>query len=263
MLVFTLPSFPYVFKIIKDKRAKDVSRELIASKYQLVKLHDRAGRMADTWEYSSVEFPKDRFEPSLLEEIREFAPSMLEESDGRLVIRHLYIERRMVPLNIYLEHATETQVDQAIKEYGDAIRQLVAANIFPGDMLYKNFGMTRHGRVVFYDYDEIQYLTQCQFRKIPEPRTPEDEMASEPWYTVGPNDVFPEEFAQFLLGQLRLRIPFMKYHQELLEAQYWQSQQEKITRGFLEDVFPYPDHVRFCNRPELDQPAVRVSRLPA
>ena len=263
MLVFTLPSFPYVFKIIKDKRAKDVSRELIASKYQLVKLHDRAGRMADTWEYSSVEFPKDRFEPSLLEEIREFAPSMLEESDGRLVIRHLYIERRMVPLNIYLEHATETQVDQAIKEYGDAIRQLVAANIFPGDMLYKNFGMTRHGRVVFYDYDEIQYLTQCHFRKIPEPRTPEDEMASEPWYTVGPNDVFPEEFAQFLLGQLRLRVPFMKYHQELLEAQYWQSQQEKITRGFLEDVFPYPDHVRFCNRPELDQPAVRVSRLPA
>ena len=262
MLVFTLPSFPYVFKIIKDKRSKDVSRELIASKYQLVKLHDRAGRMADTWEYSSVEFPQDRFDADLLKEIREFAPSMLEENNGRLVIRHLYIERRMVPLNIFLEHATEAQVDHAIKEYGDAIRQLVAANIFPGDMLYKNFGMTRHGRVVFYDYDEIQYLTECNFRKIPEPRTPEDEMASEPWYTVGPNDVFPEEFSQFLLGQLRLRVPFNKYHGELLDAQYWKSQQEKIARGFLEDVFPYPDHVRFCNRPELDQPAVCIARRP-
>ena len=187
---------------------------------------------------------------------------MLEENNGRLVIRHLYIERRMVPLNIFLEHATEAQVDHAIKEYGDAIRQLVAANIFPGDMLYKNFGMTRHGRVVFYDYDEIQYLTECNFRKIPEPRTPEDEMASEPWYTVGPNDVFPEEFSQFLLGQLRLLVPFNKYHQELLDAQYWKSQQEKIARGFLEDVFPYPDHVRFCNRPELDQPAVCIARRP-
>ncbi|MDP4919518.1 MAG: bifunctional isocitrate dehydrogenase kinase/phosphatase, partial [Burkholderiaceae bacterium] len=114
----------------------------------------------------------------------------------------------------------------------------------------------------FYDYDEIQYLTECNFRKIPEPRTPEDEMASEPWYTVGPNDVFPEEFSQFLLGQLRLRVPFNKYHQELLDAQYWKSQQEKIARGFLEDVFPYPDHVRFCNRPELDQPAVCIARRP-
>jgi isocitrate dehydrogenase kinase/phosphatase len=188
---------------------------------------------------------------------------MLEESGDRLVIRHLYIERRMVPLNIYLEHATEAQVDSAIKEYGNAIRQLVAANIFPGDMLYKNFGMTRHGRVVFYDYDEIQYLTECHFRKIPEPRTPEDEMASEPWYTVAPNDVFPEEFSQFLLGQLRLRVPFVKYHAELLEAAYWKSQQEKIRHGFLEDVFPYPDSFRFCNRPELDHAPIRRAHSPS
>ncbi|MGA1336634.1 MAG: bifunctional isocitrate dehydrogenase kinase/phosphatase, partial [Burkholderiaceae bacterium] len=127
MLVFTLPSFPYVFKIIKDKRSKDVSREFIASKYQLVKLHDRAGRMADTWEYSNVDFPADRFESSLIEKLRAFAPSMLEVVDGRVIIKHVYIERRMMPLNLYLEHATEQEVDHAVKEYGDAIRQLVAA----------------------------------------------------------------------------------------------------------------------------------------
>jgi len=251
MLVFTLPSFPYVFKIIKDKRSKDVSREFIASKYQLVKLHDRAGRMADTWEYSNVDFPAERFESSLIEKIRAFAPNMLEMVDGRVVIKHVYIERRMIPLNLYLEHATEQEVDHAVKEYGDAIRQLVAANIFPGDMLYKNFGMTRHRRVVFYDYDEIQYLTECNFRRIPPPRTPEDEMASEPWYNVGPNDVFPEEFEQFLLGQARLRKPFMKYHAELLKADYWSAQQQRIRNGILDDVFPYPEELRFRNRHEL------------
>ncbi|MGA0037581.1 MAG: bifunctional isocitrate dehydrogenase kinase/phosphatase [Burkholderiaceae bacterium] len=251
MLVFTLPSFPYVFKIIKDKRSKDVSREFIASKYQLVKLHDRAGRMADTWEYSNVDFPADRFESSLIEKLRAFAPSMLEVVDGRVIIKHVYIERRMMPLNLYLEHATEQEVDHAVKEYGDAIRQLVAANIFPGDMLYKNFGMTRHRRVVFYDYDEIQYLTECNFRRIPPPRTPEDEMASEPWYTVGPNDVFPEEFELFLLGQPKLRKPFMRYHAELLQADYWSAQQQRIRNGILDDVFPYPEELRFRNRHEL------------
>ncbi|MGA0856493.1 MAG: bifunctional isocitrate dehydrogenase kinase/phosphatase [Burkholderiaceae bacterium] len=251
MLVFTLPSFPYVFKIIKDKRSKDVSREFIASKYQLVKLHDRAGRMADTWEYSNVDFPADRFESSLIEKLRAFAPSVLEVVDARVIIKHVYIERRMIPLNLYLEHATEQEVDHAVKEYGDAIRQLVAANIFPGDMLYKNFGMTRHRRVVFYDYDEIQYLTECNFRRIPPPRTPEDEMASEPWYTVGPNDVFPEEFELFLLGQPKLRKPFMKYHAELLQADYWSAQQQRIRNGILDDVFPYPEELRFRNRHEL------------
>jgi isocitrate dehydrogenase kinase/phosphatase len=251
MLVFTLPSYPYVFKVIKDKRAKDVSREHIASKYQLVKLHDRAGRMADTWEYSNVDFPLDRFAPALLERLQEMAPSMVHIEGRRIIIRHVYIERRMVPLNLYLEHATGQETDHAVREYGDAIRQLMAANIFPGDMLYKNFGMTRHRRVVFYDYDEIQYMTECNFRKIPLPRTPEDEMASEPWYTIGPNDVFPEEFETFLLGQPRLRAPFMRYHADLLHHQTWADQKKRIESGLLDDVFPYPEELRFKNRPDL------------
>lgn len=250
MLVFTLPSFPYVFKIIKDKRSKDVTREHIESKYQLVKVHDRAGRMADTWEYSNVDFPRARFESSLLDEIREFAPSMMIEVDDRIVLKHLYIERRMIPLNIFLEHATEAEVDYAVKEYGDAIKQLVAANIFPGDMLYKNFGMTRQRRVVFYDYDEIEYLTDCKFRHIPPPRTPEDEMASEPWYTIGPKDVFPEEFETFLLGQPRLRKAFMRYHADLLAPDYWIAQQERIRKGLLDDVYPYAEGLRFRKEQE-------------
>jgi isocitrate dehydrogenase kinase/phosphatase len=249
MGVFTLPSFPYVFKIIKDTRRKDVSREFVKRQYQLVKVHDRVGRMADTWEYSDVPFPKDRLDPALLKELRETAPSLIEEDGTNIVIRHLYIERRMIPLNIFLEQADDAQREHAIIEYGDAIRQMVAANIFPGDMLYKNFGMTRQGRVVFYDYDEVAYMTDCNFRRIPPPRTPEDEMASEPWYTVGPTDVFPEEFGTFLLGDPRIRALFMKHHAELLDAAFWQKKQAGIRAGLLEDVFPYPESMRFHHQP--------------
>ena len=195
MGVFTLPSFPFVFKFIKDHPRKDVTREYVEGRYQLVKAHDRVGRMADSWEYSDVPFPKDRLDPALVQELRETAPLLVEDEGDRLVVRHLYIERRMVPLNIYLEEADEDDRDHALREYGQAIKEMVAANIFPGDMLYKNFGVTRQGRVVFYDYDEVTYLTECNFRELPEARTPEEELSAEPWYPVGPRDVFPEEFA--------------------------------------------------------------------
>jgi isocitrate dehydrogenase kinase/phosphatase len=248
MGVFTLPSFPYVFKIIKDDRRKDVSREFIQKQYQRVKFHDRVGRMADTWEYSDVPFPLSRIDPALLAELRATAPSILEEDGDSLVIRHLYIERRMVPLNLYLERADDAERERALVEYGDAIKQMVAADIFPGDMLYKNFGVTRQGRVVFYDYDEVAYVTDCNFRRIPPPRTPEDEMSAEPWYTVGPNDVFPEEFGTFLLGDPRVRAIFVQHHGDLLDAAYWQRKQANIRAGRFEDVFPYPESVRFRNR---------------
>ena len=248
MLVFTLPSFPYVFKVIRDKRYKEVSAEFIRSQYQLVKAHDRVGRMADTWEYSGVPFPKDRLDPHLLAELRKYIPSLLEDEGDSVLIRHLYIERRMVPLNIYLETADPEQLEAAIIEYGDAIKDMVAANIFPGDMLYKNFGVTRHGRVVFYDYDEVAYLTDCHFRRIPAPRTPEDEMSAEPWYAVGPHDVFPEEFGTFLLGNPDIRAAFMKHHAELLEPEYWQVRQKRIREGRLDNVFPYADGLRLRHR---------------
>ena len=159
---------------------------------------------------------------------------MIEEAGDSLVIKHLYIERRMTPLNLYLDKATEEQVDHAVREYGQAISELAIANIFPGDMLWKNFGVTRYGRVVFYDYDEIEYMTDCNFRKIPPAPNEEAEMASEPWYSVGPRDVFPEEFATFLLGQPRIRKAFMKHHRKLLDARFWQDAQQKIRDGYVE-----------------------------
>ncbi len=252
MLVFALPSFPYVFKVIKDfyPAPKDTTRALIKEKYLLVKHHDRVGRMADTLEYSNVAFPRSRFKEELLAELKHYAPSLVEEDGDNIVIRHLYIERRMVPLNMWLTSADsdELQIEHGIREYGNAIKELVAANIFPGDMLYKNFGVTRHQRVVFYDYDEIEYITDCHFRAIPQARTEEEEMASEPWYTVGKHDVFPEQFGSFLLGNAKIRKYFMQHHGDLLTPAWWQARKQSIMDGHVEDVFPYPQHIRFCNQ---------------
>jgi isocitrate dehydrogenase kinase/phosphatase len=253
MLVFDLPSFPYVFKVIKDfyPAQKETTREIIKSKYLLVKQHDRVGRMADTLEYSNVAFPRERFEDELVAELKHFCPSLLEDDGDALVIRHLYIERRMIPLNIYLQEASLSQIESAVIEYGNAIKDLVRANIFPGDMLWKNFGVTRHGKVVFYDYDEIEYLTDCKFRKVPEPRNEEEEMSGEVWYTVGPKDVFPETFGPFLLGNPGVRHVFMKHHADLLEASFWQGHKERIQAGYVHDVFPYDAHKRFQHRRAL------------
>src|SRR4051812_8669066 len=272
MLVFDLPSFPYVFKLIKDwfPEQKDTTREQVQGKYLLVKQHDRVGRMADTLEYSEVAFARDRFDEELIAEIREFAPSQLEISDrdgdghDEVIIKHLYIERRMIPLNIYLQEAFDAgaheQVERAVIEYGNAIKDMVAANIFPGDMLWKNFGVTRNGKVVFYDYDEIEYLTECNFRKVPQARNEEEEMSGEVWYKVGPRDIFPETFGPFLLGNPTVRDVFMQHHADLLDPAFWQLHKERILAGHVHDVFPYEREKRFVRR---QQSAPRTGEVAA
>jgi len=283
MLVFDLPSFPYVFKLIKDQEhfppQKDITPEQIRDKYHLVVRHDRVGRMADTMEFSYVAFPYERFSPELLEKIQACAAGELEirEPDtergrGReVILRHLYIERRMIPLNLFLQEtfeagpgdaARQAQLEHAVVEYGNAIKDMVAANIFPGDMLWKNFGVTRHGKVVFYDYDEIEYITDCNFRRIPPPRNEEDEMSGEIWYSVAKHDVFPETFGPFLLGNERVRAVFMKHHADLLDAAFWQEHQARIRRGEVIDVFPYGPERRFGLTPNHPAPAAHAPDAP-
>jgi isocitrate dehydrogenase kinase/phosphatase len=250
MLVFTLPSFPYVFKIIKDHfpPPKETTRAQIMEKYQLVKRHDRLGRMADTLEYSSVALPLARLDHALVRELEKEVPSLLEYEGDNLVIKHLYIERRMTPLNLYLQNGTDADVEHGVKEYGNAVKELMKANIFPGDMLYKNFGVTRHGRVVFYDYDEIEYLTDCNVRRVPPPRNDEDELSGEPWYTVGPHDIFPETYGPFLLGDPRVRAVFIKHHADFFDPALWQASKDKLLQGELPDFYPYDTSLRFCMR---------------
>ena len=258
MLVFDLPSFPYVFKLIKDRfpATKKITRAQIKAKYLLVKQHDRVGRMADTLEYSKVALPLARFEPELVAEMQQHCASLLEFStEGNrqeLIIDHAYIERRMMPMNLFLKSASEAgnveAITRATIEYGNAIKDLVAANIFPGDMLWKNFGITRQGKVVFYDYDEIEYITECNFRHVPPPDDTAPMRADGVWFDVGAKDVFPKTFGPFLLGNATVRQAFLKHHAELLDPDYWTQHQKRIQAGDMPDVFPYEVQRRFVNQ---------------
>jgi isocitrate dehydrogenase kinase/phosphatase len=250
MLVFTLPGFDRVFKVIKDKFApqKEMTAAHVRACYQLVKEHDRVGRMADTQEFENFVLDKRQIDPALMALLLQEAPGKITDLGDQIAISHLYIERRMVPLNLWLEQVNGQALRDAIEEYGNAIRQLAAANIFPGDMLFKNFGVTRHGRVVFYDYDEICYMTEVNFRDIPQARYPEDELASEPWYSVSPGDVFPEEFRHWLCADPRIGPLFEEMHADLFRADYWRGLQSRIKQGHVEDVYAYRRRQRFCVR---------------
>lgn len=250
MLVFTLPGFDRVFKVIKDvfPPQKEMSAAHVRACYQLVKEHDRVGRMADTQEFENFVLEKRQIAPPLMALLLEQAPGKITDLGDRIAISHLYIERRMVPLNLWFEQVKGQQLRDAVEEYGNAIRQLAAANIFPGDMLFKNFGVTRHGRVVFYDYDEICYMTEVNFRDIPAPRYPEDELSAEPWYSVAPGDVFPEEFRHWLCADPEIGPLFEEMHADLFRADYWRGLQERIRQGHVEDVYAYRKRQRFCIR---------------
>jgi isocitrate dehydrogenase kinase/phosphatase len=186
--------------------------------------------------------------PELIEELQSLVPSSIEEDGEMFIIKHLYIERRMTPLNLFIEKATPPQRAKAMRDYGDALKQLAAVNIFAGDLLFKNFGVTRFGRVVFYDYDEIEYITACSFRRIPPPPAGYDEMSNEVWYPVGASDVFPEEFATFLLTDPGVREDFLAHHAELLEPKWWQGIQKALTPGEPHEVLSYPQRLRFAHR---------------
>jgi isocitrate dehydrogenase kinase/phosphatase len=201
--------------------------------------------MTDIFEYSDVAFPLERFTPALLRELLAVAPSQVEREGDRLIVRHLYIERRLTPLNLFVAEAGDDAVRDAVHDYGDALRELAAVNIFAGDLLFKNFGVTRYGRIVFYDYDEIEYLADCRFRAIPPLPPGFDETAGEPWYSVGPHDVFPEEFATFLLTDARVREAFVERHAELLTPQWWQRMAQAHADGRAREVLSYAEAARF------------------
>ena len=259
MSVFTLPSFNVVFKVIRDRfdYPKTVRPSEVREKYELVFKHDRAGRLVDAQEFRRLTFDAGRFDPTLKEELLASCSRNCSVREGRFVIEHLYIERRLVPLNLYLRDATAAEAERAVIDYGQALRDLASSNIFAGDLLVKNFGVSRHGRVVFYDYDEVVFVTECNFRPLPESRRPEEEMAAEPWYFVGPNDVFPEEFIRFFGFSEPLRKAFLTYHGELLSHVWWSRLKERLARGEAIEVLPYPIRNRTTLLPGA---GTRVSR---
>jgi len=241
MCVFTLPGFDVVFKVIRDRfdPPKTVTHAEVRDKYRLVFRHDRAGRLVDARQFEHLEFARDRFEPGLLAMLLELASETVRIEEDRVVLRHVYTERRLQPLDLYLREADPAAAREAVLDYGQVLRDLAATNIFPGDMLLKNFGVSRHGRLIFYDYDEITTLGECRFRELPRPSDGEDEWAGEPWYYVGERDIFPEEFRTFLGLKGELLEAFLAHHAELLEVPYWQGMQALHERGEVLDIYPY------------------------
>ena len=241
MIVFTLPSYDLVFKIIRDKFGypKTIKRQDVLDKYRLVSKHDRAGRLIDTQEFLGLEFPVNRFEDALLAELQDEAKESVLIQGDKLVINHVYIERRVRPLNLYIREAHRAAAKRAILDYGQTIRDLAHTDIFPGDLLLKNFGVTSHGRVVFYDYDEVALVTECNFREIPQARDDMDDMRSDIWYHVNPDDIFPEEFIKFLAMDRELRELFIEVHGDLLTAKFWREMKEKHQAGEVSLVVPY------------------------
>jgi isocitrate dehydrogenase kinase/phosphatase len=250
MVVFTLPSFPYVFKLIRDtpRPPKDVTPAQVKDRYRMVKKADRAGRMADTLEYSDVALPKSRLSPELLDELRREVPAQLTDEGDALVFKHVYIERRMKPLDLALRAATDAELIHLVDDFGHCMKELASANLFAGDLLYKNFGVTRLGRVIFYDYDEVETVTQVNFRVMPKARDDEEELRGEAWFQVGPHDVFPEEWRPFLFTDERVRAVLEERHPQLFDAGWWNDVKKSLESGRPVRVSPYPDAVRFSRR---------------
>jgi isocitrate dehydrogenase kinase/phosphatase len=252
MAVFNLPSFNVVFKIIKDRfgAPKNTTRRVVMGKYQFVFIRDRVGRLADAQEFEHLEFPRRCFPDELLRYLLNVAGSTVRVDGDRVIVRHLYTERRVTPLNLFLRDADDDAARDAVIDFGKAIKDLAAADIFTGDMLAKNFGVTRHGRVICYDYDELCLLSECRFRRLPQPASLEEEFAAEPWFYVGEQDVFPEEFTAFLVPPGRLRDAFLEGHGDLLDVAFWQDVQRRLAEGEVVDVFPYRREARLQREPD-------------
>ncbi|HJY52816.1 MAG TPA: bifunctional isocitrate dehydrogenase kinase/phosphatase [Candidatus Udaeobacter sp.] len=242
MTVFTLPSYDVVFKLIKDRFdfPKECTRADVMRRYRLVFEHDRAGRLVEAHEFEHLRIARERFEPSLLDELLRDAASIVKVDDDDVVIAHAYVERRLRPLNLFFKKSDSDAVAAAGRDYGQSIKDLAASNIFPGDLLTKNFGVTRHGRVVLYDYDELCFVSDCNFRDMPQPTTVEEEMAAEPWFSVREQDIFPEEFLQFLTFPEPARIALLESHASIFRADFWRAIQRRIRNGEIPEVFPYP-----------------------
>ena len=241
MIVFTLPGYDAVFKVIRDRFPfpKQTTRRQVMSKYRLVFRHDRAGRLVDAHEFEHLRFDKEMFEEALLDELSAQASKSVTIEGSHVTLHHVYVERKVVPLDIYLRESNPLKCQAAIIDYGRAIKNLAMSNIFPGDMLLKNFGVTRSGRVVFYDYDELSTITECNFREMPQTTDPDREMSADPWFGVGDHDVFPEEFRNFLGLRGELRDVLEQHHGDMFGVRFWQRVQDRVKAGEVIEIFPY------------------------
>jgi len=242
MIVFTLPGYDMVFKVIKDRfpAVKPMTPNDVRKTYRLVFRSERAGRLVEAQEFEHLEFDRSRFAPDVVAQFQLEADETVEVTADQVVIHHAYMERRVTPLDVYLGTVADDSARAAVYDYGQAIKDLAANDIFPGELLPKNFGVTRHSRVVCYDYDELSFLTDFTFRSMPVARYDEDDLAEESWFGVDMRDVFPEEIRRFIGLPARLLTVLDEAHRDLYRVEFWHEMQARVASGEIFDIFPYP-----------------------
>jgi len=248
MVTFRLPSFDYVFKVIRDTSPKQTfqGRAHVVRQYWKVHRMDRVGRMLDIMTFHNLRFRRASFDPALLDELLETAPGSARVEEDAVVFRYLYAERKIVPLDVYLRDAPvpEEQRQHAVLDYGAAIRDLAAAGLFVGDYMTKNFGVSQYTRVILYDYDDMDDLVNWNFRSLPEPPEWAELLPYEDWLSKGPFDVFPEhDFRKFAVPEQYLEF-FTRHHGELLNPGFWNRIKSELREGHVPDFYPYPGSKR-------------------
>ena len=244
MIVYALPTFSYVFKVIRDVSTKNTfrGRPHVVGQYWRVHRMDRVGRMLDIMTFHNLRFAQSSFEAELLDELLRDAPSSVRIENECVVFRYLYAARQIIPLDVYL---ADPDLPEAVKakaaiDYGYAVKDLAAAGSFVGDYLPKNFGVNRLGRVILYDYDDLDNLVSWNFRSLPDPPPWAETLPYEDWLSRSERDVFPEHDFRIFTVPAHGRAAFLKHHADLLGPVFWNSIKSELESGKVPEFCPYP-----------------------
>ncbi len=251
MMVFTLADFPFVFKVIKDRPCflrsveqppKFITKSEIRARYEFVSTRDRAGRLVDTQEFSNLRFRAWRFSPDLLAEFSAAGREAVFTEDDHVVIQHAYVQRRVTPLPIYWQQENDPEaLRRVIFDFGNFLKDLAASGIFPLDLFNTwNYGVTRRGRVVLYDYDDVVPLELVTFAEKPRPRDEFEELEpDEERIGAGPGDFFTDEMRRYTGVPQPLKGIFESAHGDLFSLEFWRTTKQRVRAGEVADITPY------------------------
>lgn len=263
MIVFTLPGYGFVFKVIKDRPCflrskndtpKEITQAQVRQQYTFVSHRDRAGRMVDTQEFENLRFKKKRFTPALLEEFRLAARGNITITDEYVILHHLYVQRKVVPLPMYFQNEKNPEeIRQVLIDFGYFLKDLAASGVFPCDLFNTwNYGVTHWGRVVLFDYDDVLPIEQITFRVKPEPKNEFEETEPEENRIVATqDDFFMDEIDRYSGIPPLLKGVFKSVHGDLYTMKFWDDLTGQLRNGEIFDVIPYDRNKRFHDRSRI------------
>jgi isocitrate dehydrogenase kinase/phosphatase len=259
MVVFAPPSFPYVFKVIRDYSSKTgwTGRTRIIDLYRWVHETNRGRLMLDAWLYRNLDFSRGHFDEGVVQELLRSAPHSVRIEGDRIIFKHVYAQRRVRPLNTFFDETRDrAQRENVIDAFGSFIKDLAGMGLFVGDCygLPFNTGLTHGLNVALFDFDDLGPLFRYRFRETPQLPTEQDEFlwnteTDGAWFPVGEFDVLVDEWERFLGVPPDLRDYFRRKHGDLFTIGYWVDVQRRLAAGELHYVLPYPPERCLANQP--------------